>query len=62
MQCNGWSQYNDFFMFQELLGLGPPDTFAIASLSKNNFMGSQNSLLLLAARELAVPTHWGLKR
>lgn len=49
-------------MFQELLGLGLPDAFAIASLSKKNFMGSQNSMLLLAAGELAAQTHWGLKR
>jgi len=44
-------------MFKELLGLGPPDTFAITSLSRKNFMGSQNSLLLLAAKELAAPAH-----
>lgn len=57
MQCSSRSWYNDSFMFQKLLGLGLPDTFAISSLSKNSFMGSQNSLLLLAARELAAPMH-----
>jgi len=49
-------------MLQELLALGPSDAFAITSLSKNNFMGSQNILLLLAAVELAASLHWGLKR
>lgn len=49
-------------MLQELLKLGPPDAFAITSLSKNNFMGSHNILLLLAAIELAAQLHWGLKR
>lgn len=62
MQCNGWSSYNESFMLQELLALGPSDAFAITSLSKNNFMGSQNILLLLAAVELAAWLHWGLKR